>query len=82
MRRTFTDSLAIVYPLDYCYSNPDCKQNLFVRRGAVFTNENNESEHWDYINLHGFGHRELPEVMLSPDEMKKLRNWLNQMYPP
>lgn len=63
--------------------NPACKQFLHVRRGAVFY-EDASKNHWNqgYVGIYGIEHGEVPEVMLDPDEMKKLRDFLLEEYPP
>jgi len=67
--------------LECCCGNPDCKQSVFIRKGAVFY-EDESKNHWNqgYINVHGF-EGGLPEVMLDPDKMRELRDFLNEVYP-
>ena len=69
--------------LECSCGNPTCKQSLFIRKGAVFY-EDKSRNHWDqgYVNVYGVEKGEFPEVMLDPEEMVKLRDWLNEMYPP
>lgn len=59
--------------------NPDCKQQLSIRKGAVF-HGSDEVTHWNqgYINIYGV--EGLPEVMLDPEQMVELRDWLNEHY--
>lgn len=63
--------------------NPACKQSIFMRKGAVYYADKTKN-HWNqgYINVHGLSKGEFPEIMLDPERMIELRDWLNAMYPP
>jgi hypothetical protein len=69
--------------LDCTCGNPECRQSLFVRKGAVFYKDENgnETHHWNqgYVNV--FGVTPSPQVMLDPEKMIELRDWLCEMYP-
>lgn len=71
--------------LECTCGNPKCRQSLSVRKGAVFYKDqsDNETHHWNqgYINVYGIEQGNLPEVMLDPEKMIELRDWLCEMYP-